>query len=69
MSDPAPCTRHARTVWMAHCPTCTAWHLTSELARRTRAGAGADPRPIPTADIREATRGVGPFAAAGSRAA
>jgi hypothetical protein len=34
MSVPAPCTRHARTTWMAYCPDCTAWHLAVQIARR-----------------------------------
>jgi hypothetical protein len=43
MSDPAPCTRHARTVWIAYCPACTAWHLATKLARRE----GSDTLPGP----------------------
>ena len=69
MSDPAPCTRHARSVWMAYCPTCTAWHLAVEFARRDGPDAGRDPRPTATARIREVTGGVVPVGATGSRAA
>ena len=29
-----PCTRHARHVWMAYCPECTAWHLARQMAHR-----------------------------------
>jgi hypothetical protein len=38
MPAPTPCTRHARHTWMAYCPTCTAWHLTNEIARRDGKG-------------------------------
>ena len=69
MSGPAPCTRHARTVWMAHCPTCTAWHLAVELARRDGLGSGPKPRSAPNARICETTRAVVPVGAAGSFAA
>jgi hypothetical protein len=69
MSAPAPCTRHARTVWMARCPACTAWHLAVELARRDGLGAGPDPRPTATAHIHEVTRRVVPVGATGSWAA
>jgi predicted ATP-dependent serine protease len=69
MSDPAPCTRHARTVWMARCPTCTAWHLAVEFARRDGHDTGPAPRSTATAHIREVTRGVVPVGATGSWAA
>ena len=69
MPGPAPCTRHARSVWMAHCPTCTAWHLAVELARRNGLDAGPDTRLTPSTHLREATRGGGPYVATGSRAA
>ena len=69
MSGPAPCTRHARTVWMANCPTCTAWHLAVELARRDGPDASPDARPASTTHIREVTGGVVPVGATSSWAA
>ncbi|MGR7026249.1 hypothetical protein [Geodermatophilus sp. URMC 62] len=58
MSDPAPCTRHARSVWLASCPACTAWHLAAQCARR----GGHGPRPAPTAPVQNVPRAVGPAA-------
>jgi hypothetical protein len=69
MSDRTPCTRHARTVWMAYCPECTAWQLAVEIARRDDLGSGPDPRSAPTAHLGEITRAVAPVGAAGSLAA
>ena len=69
MSDPAPCTRHARTVWMAYCPTCTAWHLAVEIARRNGPVSGPDPRSAPTGRHGEPTPAVIPVGEAGSLAA
>jgi hypothetical protein len=34
MPDAGPCTRHARTIWMAYCQDCTTWHLAAAIARR-----------------------------------
>ena len=34
MPSPRRCHRHAANVWVAHCPDCTAWHLTAQIARR-----------------------------------
>ena len=69
MSDPAPCTRHARTVWMAYCPTCTAWHLAVEIARRNGLVSGPDSRSALTTHLRASTRAVVPVGTAGSSAA
>lgn len=38
MSVAPPCTRHARSVWMAYCPACTAWHLAVAIALRDGKG-------------------------------
>jgi hypothetical protein len=43
MSIPAPCTRHARRVWLAYCPDCTAWHLAIQIARRDGLTSAAAP--------------------------
>jgi hypothetical protein len=44
MSAPAPCPRHAQTVWMAYCSACTAWHLTMQIARRDTQDATSEGR-------------------------
>ena len=69
MSDPAPCTRHARTVWMAYCPACTAWHLAVQVARRDGLGSDPAPRPDPAAHIRDTARALVPIGGSGSVAA
>jgi hypothetical protein len=59
MSIPTYCTQHGRTVWMAYCPACTAWHLAVEIARRD--GLGPTPGPEHPTSLRPArTRRLGP---------
>jgi len=33
-TQPRPCYRHRRTVWIVSCADCTEYHLTAALARR-----------------------------------
>ncbi|MGY1706209.1 hypothetical protein ACI79C_16715 [Geodermatophilus sp. SYSU D00697] len=58
-----PCSRHARSVWIASCADCTAWHLAGALADRDRdhpapGAAGSPPEP------RDPARGSGEAEAA-----
>ena len=69
MSDPAPCTRHARTVWLAYCPACTAWHLAVEIARRDGSGSSSDPQSAPSALRTAVTRAAVSVGAAAPMAA
>jgi hypothetical protein len=39
-----PCSRHSRSVWIASCDDCTAWHLAGLRSRRTA------PSPADTGD-------------------
>ena len=36
----APCYRHRRTVWIAGCPDCTAWHLAAARLRQDEGPTG-----------------------------
>jgi hypothetical protein len=69
MSDRTPCNRHARTVWMAYCPACTAWHLAVEIARRNGSGSSLDPQSAPSASRTAVTRAAVPVGAAAPIAA
>jgi hypothetical protein len=43
MSHSTPCSRHSRSVWIASCDDCTAWHLADLRSRRdSRAPADTD---------------------------
>jgi hypothetical protein len=54
MSLPNPCTRHARTIWMARCPDCTTWHLSVAIARRNGQGSVGNPGFGPNSHVRDA---------------
>ncbi|MGY1644137.1 hypothetical protein ACI782_23765 [Geodermatophilus sp. SYSU D00703] len=52
MPHSTPCSRHSRSVWIASCDDCTAWHLADLRSRRE------EPVPADTDDAAEAR--VGP---------
>ncbi|MGY1690777.1 hypothetical protein [Geodermatophilus sp. SYSU D01105] len=51
-----PCSRHARSVWIASCADCTAWHLAGALADRDNPAPGAAGSPP---EPRDPARGSG----------
>jgi hypothetical protein len=65
MTVTTPCYRHAREVWLAACPDCTAWHLAASLGRCTNevVVAPAAERPVVRTASCPADTGVPPAAA------